>query len=95
MLPAPMIQKANEEEWTGRKTLDVRDDIRRESEKLAQIMDVIDELNIINTVLDAQYELARWSFRGRDPLHHIRDVRPTFYGLLRESEEVRKSVSIS
>ncbi|RYP08860.1 hypothetical protein DL765_008666 [Monosporascus sp. GIB2] len=53
-------------EDSGRKALEVRDDIGQESEKLAQIMDVIDELNIINSILEEQYEMARWSMSPKD-----------------------------
>ncbi|KAK6062833.1 hypothetical protein SCUP515_12985 [Seiridium cupressi] len=79
-------------EDSGRQALEVRDDIGTESEKLSQIMDVIDELNIINTVLEEQYEGARWSMSHKDVRDFIRDVRPAFTGLLRESERVRMSV---
>lgn len=81
------------EEAPGRDALEVRDDIGKEAEKLAEIMDVIDELNIINSILEEQYEMARWSMRHNDVRDFVRDVRPSFRALLKESERVRRSVS--
>jgi hypothetical protein len=56
-------------------------------------MDVIDELHIINSILEEQYEMARWSMSHKDVRDFVRDVRPTFRALLEESERVRRSVS--
>jgi len=77
----------------GREALEVRDDIGKEAEKLAEIMDVIDELNIINSILEEQYEMARWSMSHKDVRDFVRDVRPSFRALLEDSERLRRSVS--
>jgi hypothetical protein len=90
-----VVELANEpiKEDSGREALEVRDDIGKESEQLAQIVDVIDELNIINLILEEQYEMARWSMSHKDVKDFVRDVRPSFRALLEESERVRRSVS--